>query len=268
METPKPKWKTEALESRLVETKFDKWQLLGQVAWQLVVWDKPVTWKLKRLQEMLSMLTPEEKQMFEITEEDEEEVRRLYVEIKYYEQLLVTPEAFRGKTLLATHTLTTEEKRKYLTRPKKKSAGYWEGFWLHWDERQLTEEAQKRLLEALAKDDEFTIFGLKVDWKDVFCKLQYLKREPDGWDRREDDDCYKAFQHYSEGRKVDFGKDDPLIWKVNFYVSNASMMVKVQNSLNTCLTDARRLIGDVLRRMMRQLEGRTVYVIPEERRIP
>lgn len=256
-----PFWKTEAVEGKVTETKFDKWTLLAQVVYQIVVWDTPVTKKLQRTQDLLAQLTPEEKEMFQITLEDEEKLGAIFYLIKYYNNVLSAPSAFTGQVLLTNKVLTAEEKRNYMTRPKK-----WGG-WVCWDKRNLTYEGKKKFIEQITEKRRFTLFGVLVDPKDVYCKLKSSEQESDGWDGRDKKD-YSAYQSYPNNKKFDFGNDDPLIWRVNFYVRASSLLPFVKNAYKDYVLKARNLIGNILQRMMKQLEGKTVYVIPEERKIP
>lgn len=266
----KPGWKTEAVKGKLVETKFDKWMLLAQVVYQIVVWDTPITKKLQRTEELLSHLTLEEKEMFQITEDDEEGLRVNYGLIKYYDNVLSYPQVFTGKTWVTSKNLTVEEKCNYLSKPKRGITGWSDSFSVDWDKRTLTLEGEKKLIEDVIEKKGFTVFAVPVDPRDVYCKLESFKRENDGWNPHEDgdDDDYSSYQFYSKNKKLDFGKDDPLIWCVAFYVKNRSLLPQVKHAYRQYVLEARKLIGSILQRMMKQLEGKTVYVIPEERKIP
>ncbi len=268
METVKPTWKTEGVKGKITETKFDKWTLLAQVVYQIVVWDTPITKKLQRTQELLSNLTPEEKQMFQIIIEDEEGLNENLDLVKYYGGLLARPEIFVGEACFASKVLTEEEKRVYLTRPRKEPGGD-NYFYIHWNERALTVEGEE-LLKGQITGKRFTLFGVEVDSSDVYCKLKSFEPKNDGWNPGEDDDDdeFNSLQSYRENRKLDFGKDDPLVWRVDFYVQNAFMLPLVKRAFSKHVLTARNLIGSILQRMMKQLEGKTVYVIPEERVIP
>lgn len=268
MELKKPGWKTETVEGKQVETRFDKWMLLAQVVYQIVVWDTPITKKLQRMQELLSHLTSEEKETFQITEDDEEGLRVNFDLIKYYDHVLSFPQAFAGETRLTFKVLTEEEKRGYLSKPKRGITGWSNSFAVHWNRRSLTLEGKQQLIENAIEKKGFTLFGVLVDPRDVYCKLKSSERENEGWNPHKDDDDYDSYQTYNKNKKLDFGKDDPLIWRVNFYVRNSSLLPQVKSAYREHVLKARKLIGNILQRMMKQLEGKTVYLIPEEKRVP
>lgn len=261
--TQKPGWKKEAVEGVALETVFDKWSLLAQVCWQIVVADRPLKWKLQRTQDLLSHLTPKEKKVFNITTEDEEKLNNVLQSIRQYKYLLNHKNIFTNDFFLTRKTLSDEEKRNFLTKPERES--YYSA--VHWDKRSLTGEGEAKLIAETISN--ISLFGVQVKLEWVYCKLKYYEREPDTW-KDEDYKDYKSYQFYGEDKikQLDLGKDDPLIWRVSFYARADYLLTRVQTMYHERVLNARELIGSILQKMMKQFEGKKVYVIPEERKIP
>ncbi len=263
MEAAQPGYKKEVEEGALIETVFDKWNLLAQVCWQIVVADRSLIWKLQRTQDLLSHLTPQEKEIFNITMGDEQKLNDVLSSIRLYDQVLSSKLAFTKDFLLTRRTLSVEEKRSYLTRPERERYNNA----VHWDRRSLTLEGEAKLVAEAIGDH--SLFGVQVEPENIYCKLKPHERTPDSWKGEDRRDC-DNYQFYDDDEieKLDFGEDDPLIWRVSFYVRGSYLLGQIQNRYHQQILEARKLIGSILQKMMKQLEGKTVYVIPEERKIP
>lgn len=231
-------WKKEAKEGYAVESPFDKYALLAQKIYQIIVWDMPIEARLLKTYELLSYLDEEEKTTFQINSEDE-------------------------KKLAEAIDISRENKRLMAQLSGTENSHYWDGKYplttqvLKADEVEYKKSRHPEIkMDALVKRisdlvKTLTLWGFKIEPKNI---------------------TYKIRKKWIVGEeKARFAKGyiyDSDVFYIDFSTPSNWLHKKMRRRHYTETMQQQLLIGRILKGMLTAFQGKKILIIPEERMIP